>query len=238
MLTFGIITDGRSQENVERMIASIEDQHIDAYEILIVGNANIVRPHVEVLSFDEGQTPKGWITRKKNLVTENAKYDNIVYAHDYVYFPDGWFEGWEKFNDTTKWDVSINRVYTMEGPRHVDWAVCPYDMWELVPESKDTWDVALPYGTVGATDIQYISGGYFLGKKAFMTLHPLDETLLWGDAEDVEWSRRVRNATIFQFNRHSYVQLMKPNKWKPGIIRPDYLQRMAAARNLKTYIQT
>ena len=41
---------------------------------------------------------------------------------------------------------------------------------------------------------------------------PLDETLKWGDGEDVEWSHRMRDKYVFGLNSNSAVQIIIDNK--------------------------
>jgi hypothetical protein len=55
----------------------------------------------------------------------------------------------------------------------------------------------------------YFSGAYWVGKKDIMTEFPLNENLLWGQSEDVEWSLRIREKYDFSINKHSSVQLLK-----------------------------
>lgn len=53
-----------------------------------------------------------------------------------------------------------------------------------------------------------------MGKKDILLANPLDENLGWGDAEDLEWSRRlVKNGFGFSFNPYTHVNVQKPNKW-------------------------
>jgi hypothetical protein len=54
----------------------------------------------------------------------------------------------------------------------------------------------------------YFSGAYWVGKRDVMTEFPLDENLLWGQSEDVEWSMRIREKYDFSMNQYSSVQLM------------------------------
>ena len=55
----------------------------------------------------------------------------------------------------------------------------------------------------------YISGAYFCAKKQFMLKYPLDETLIWGQGEDVEWSFRSREIWNYKCNPNSIVKLLK-----------------------------
>ncbi len=55
--TFGIITGGGESERINKMIDTIERQHIpdDKYEIIIVGGDPIARKNVVHVPFDETQ---------------------------------------------------------------------------------------------------------------------------------------------------------------------------------------
>ena len=75
--TFGIITDGKNDSYLNQVIDSIELLKIPEYEIIVVGNSKINRNKTFVIEFDES-IKKSWITKKKNLITQNAKYSNIV----------------------------------------------------------------------------------------------------------------------------------------------------------------
>ena len=55
----------------------------------------------------------------------------------------------------------------------------------------------------------YISGAYWVAKKNIMEEFSLDENRLWGDAEDVDWSIRVREKYNFSMNINSTVHLSK-----------------------------
>ena len=98
--TFGIITDGSSDDFIIKIIASIEEQQIPNYEIIIVGNSKITpTTHLKVIEFDESIKNK-WITRKKNIICEEAQYENIVLMHDYISLDTGWYKGFLKFGNT------------------------------------------------------------------------------------------------------------------------------------------
>ena len=92
--TFGIATtdtaqrmSGNTNNHVSDIVDSIRANNIpnNCYEIIIVGGDNKYQHFHDVhhIEFDDITKPK-WITKKKNLITKHAKYDNIVYSHDYV----------------------------------------------------------------------------------------------------------------------------------------------------------
>ena len=82
IFTFGIITAGNSDDSLNAVIDSIEQQNISEYQILIVGNSNVSRTNTFIIPFNES-IKHAWITRKKNLITINSRYQNVVYSHDY-----------------------------------------------------------------------------------------------------------------------------------------------------------
>lgn len=180
--TFGIVTDGGSDQLVEEVIDSIEQEGIPGYEVIVVGNSDIDRKRTKVIPFDE-EEKVGWITKKKNIITKAAKYSKIVYMHDYIALCGGWYEGMLEFG--SRWDLCMTRVYNFSGERFRDWCLSP--VVDLPPNLSRCR--LLPYNI--KTGNEYISGGYWIGKKLFMLDNPLDESLVWGDSEDVEWSSRV-----------------------------------------------
>jgi hypothetical protein len=122
--TFGIITAGNSDDSLNAVIDSIEKQNIPEYQILIIGNSNVSRINTFIIPFDES-IREAWITRKKNLITINSRYDNIVYSHDYVLFEDGWYQGFLQFGDDFK--VCMNKVINPDYSRFRDWVIWPHN---------------------------------------------------------------------------------------------------------------
>ena len=208
--TFGIITNGSEVDRVSEMVrfiedAVIEDDHDYYTEILIVGgdfpeHLEDLRVPIYHVPFGEA-TKKNWITRKKNLITEAATCENVVYMHDYIKICVGWFKGFRKFG--SNWDVAMNPILTLDGSRYRDWVI-----WDD-PDYEGTPQTALPPYTYNKTQFMYISGAYWVAKREFMIANPFNEDLSWGQGEDVEWSKRVRSNWNYSFNPDSQVQLMK-----------------------------
>lgn len=216
--TFGIITAGGQEERIDRVIDSIENENIPNYEVLIVGDSKINRDKTTVINFDENAR-KGWITRKKNLITENASYDYIVYLTDYVALCPGWYEGMLKFGNDFK--VMISPMIDIDGDRFLDWVVWSNATNPLYP-AHPYWSVSdyhqlrkilLPYSVTHMSKHQYISGAYWVSPKRFMEEFPFDENLLHRESEDVEWSFRVRDNHDFSINTHCKAQVISSKKW-------------------------
>ena len=204
--TFGIITAGTSDESLNLVIDSIERQNIPEYQILIVGNSQVSRKNTFIIPFDESIKP-GWITRKKNIVTINARYENVVYTHDYVVFEDDWYEGFLKFGDDFK--ICMNKFVNPDYSRFRDWVIWPHNdnfMDSIVIPNREC---LIPYDMTHLSKYQYISGTYWVAKKQVMEDHPLDDNLLHCQGEDVEWSKRVRYKYDFSMNPYSTVKSLK-----------------------------
>lgn len=239
--TFGIITDFGNPEILYKVIDSIVVQNIPNYEILIVGPYNqcpfpiytvyrfdglsdIMYPgieHISLISFDDNQRP-GWITKKKNLVTQYAKYENVVYLHDYISFDDNWYEGMLKLGND--WDVCMNKIENLDGTRFRDWLSCGDPIYcPDVPENYFRTRL-VPY-SYDRTQYMYVSGSYWVAKKEFMKKYPQDENLVWGQGEDWEWSKRVRKIWNYKL-ADATVKLLKQKEDPTPIITAEELARI------------
>lgn len=229
--SFCIVTAPNNTIVLNQCINKIQSEFSDDnnYEIIIVGNLSNSKiennKNVKILPFEEdifslkkGNIKRAWkekslkrlffragaICHKKNLAAKNARYDKLCIMHDYVGIESGWKKGYELFG--YNWEVCMNIILNKDGTRHRDW-MC----WDH-PSILDgrTWGAAaclIPYDKY--TKYMYISGTYFCVKKDFFLKNSLNEKLFWGDGEDVEWSLRVREKTIFKMNNCSIVKYLK-----------------------------
>ena len=206
--TFGIITynDGA---RTQLAVRSILREDIPDCQIIVVGGENFYNDErITHIPFDES-IKKAWITKKKNIITENARHDNIVYMHDYFKLDKGWYQKFVQFEDD--WDICMNRINAFKyqhpwGYRFRDWAA--WDDPSVCNIGGMHSCVIMPY-SYNVTKHMYISGGYWVAKKKVMEEEPLNETLCWGEGEDVEWSKRVRVKYKYLMNPHSAVRLTK-----------------------------
>ncbi|MBI5035721.1 hypothetical protein HZC09_00100 [Candidatus Micrarchaeota archaeon] len=115
--SFGIITLGTRNEWVEQMIRSIVKQKIKNFEIIVCGKYfEREEPYVRYVEMPKDDIPN--LTRKKNRICEEAKYENIVVLHDRVVLEDGWFEGMKKWGND--WDF-LGCSVEHNGNRSYDW---------------------------------------------------------------------------------------------------------------------
>jgi len=200
--TFGIITDGKSE--LLQIIESIKEQRIPNYEIIIVGNTSIQSENTTVIQFDE-TIKKAWITKKKNLICQHAKYENIVLIHDYIKFDKDWYSGFLKFGND--FDYCVTKIKTIDGRRYRDFTLYQGGLENLFSSCL------LPYSYNPPDNIRkllYISGAYYIIKKRIALEYPLNEDLIHGGGEDVELSQRLATNNIhIQCNIHSSVSLLK-----------------------------
>lgn len=208
-VTFGICSSADSSIYLEKVISSIIEQKIESYEIIIVGNVNLSihnLKNVRIIEFDEKIKP-GWITAKKNLITKFAKYENIVYLHDYIVFEKNWFQEIE--SDLENCEILMCKILNLDGTRFRDWVLWvenhePFDLY-----LQRTRKGLLPYSEKLFSEFMYISGSFWIAKKNVMEEFPLNEELVWGESEDIEWSKRVRNRYKFHLNNRASVKLLK-----------------------------
>ena len=198
--TFGIITTQAGVHNLREQLASIQSLGLDSYEVIVVGGDPISADRVRHIPFDESARPS-WITRKKNMIAAEARFEHLAIAHDYFKFDLDWAAGFEIFG--SDWNIAMNRVQDISGRRFYDWVY--WDSPSLPRYSQ------VPYDVANQTSFQFIPGGYFVVKTDFMLSNPLDEDLIWGESEDVEWSLRVRDSG-YKFNPFSRVSHLKKHR--------------------------
>jgi hypothetical protein len=202
--TFGIATSGKTPGMINKTIDSIESMMKDDYEILIIGGSSdsINRNFTRVIEFEEGSSDF-MISKKKNIITEKSKFNNIVYLHDYIEFSKEWYKNFLEFGND--FDVCVTPIINTDGTRYRDWCLWKDDADKFVSPNN----YLIPYEMIHLSGMMYISGAYWVAKKKFMETHKLNENLKWGQGEDVEWSLRARDFTDFKINIKSPVKLMK-----------------------------
>lgn len=207
--TFGIITGGGQDQYINTCIDSIESENIPNYEIIIVGNSLVKRKNTTVVPFDEHIKQK-WITKKKNIITELSRYENIVYMHDYIKLNNGWYAG--QLLSGNEFFVRMDKIIDASGARFRDWCIWPHN--KNFMDKEIGRNCLIPYSIRHLSKFQYISGSYWIAKKNIMKEFPMDESLVWGEGEDVSWSKQVREKYNFDMNINSTVILMKHGKNK------------------------
>ena len=204
-ITFGVVTDYSNPEQLNEVLNSIHELNIPEYEIIVVGSRfELYAKNTLHIKFDETTKP-GWTTRKKNLICEAAQYENIVLMHDYYLFDEYWYVDMEQFSKDVSWDICSCQQLLINGKRHfTDWVT-----WDdpIFPRYS-----ALPYDEWTRTPYMYVSGGFFIVKKQVALDNPFNEDLVHGQAEDVEWSLRVRDKYRIVCNGAAIVKHNKAHR--------------------------
>jgi hypothetical protein len=202
--TFGIITYKDADTYIEKIVESIRVQKIPIYEIIIIGETNVIGSDIINIKFDE-TIKAGWITRKKNIIAKEAKYENIVLLHDYVCFDKDWSKGFLKYG--SDFDICVNCIETKDGKRFRDYLI--FHQW--IPPFRNGH--LLPYDfvpSINISKIMYISGTFYVIKKHIALKYPLNEDLLHNMGEDVVLSHMLSNDNIIlKCNKYSCVFLLK-----------------------------
>jgi glycosyltransferase involved in cell wall biosynthesis len=210
-ISFCIITSGTEDDQLKRTIDSIIALNIPTYEIVVVGgNSEIsnISNRIKWVPFDESSRaseivdnkPGRWITRKKNLSVQNAQYEVCVVIHDYIQFDSNWWIEFEKFG--THWDICVHQILNILGTRAEGFRI---DNHPLLPR-----DCMVPWDMIDLIQYMGISGNYQCIKRERWLEEPMNENLLWGQAEEMEWSRRVVPKFHIKANPHCIVRCGKP----------------------------
>ena len=237
--SFGIITDGYHQSRVKRIIDSILSQKIKNFEIIIVGdnneNYNYNDCSIKLVEFksdeewsDNNKVDTFPISIKKNLIVERAVYENLCFLHDYVILDKNWYLGILKFEKNNEWKVLTNKILNSDNSRVFDWVLYDHPLCyrkvTYLPQNKKI------------TKYQYIPGYYWCVKKNIMVEFKLNESLKWGQKEDVEWSKRVRKKYDFSFNNFSSVKFLKYKYGPWSKNNPKYKKVMLRTKFIKILV--
>jgi len=188
-ISFVVVTGGTNDNNLNQIIDSLEVQKIPEYEVLIIGGrtTTVNRKNTIHIPFNESVVPKPWLTRKKNIGAHLAQYDIVVIMHDYYAFDPDWYIEFEKFG--TDWDICVQQTFSLpeQGSQRCNgWRAGPIPGYPEIPYAMTIpWDIDcfIPY--------MAIQGAYWVAKREVMLQEPLDESLLMGESDDIEWSSRV-----------------------------------------------
>jgi hypothetical protein len=209
-ISFVIVTAGNNDSSLEQIIDSIECQNMPEYECIIVGGrtTNVNRKNTIHIPFNEEITYKPWLTRKKNLGVHLAQYDIVVVMHDYYVFDSNWYEEFVKFG--FDWDICVHQNLACKEQNYVrgnGWRAGPIPGYPELPFAMTIpWDIDcfIPY--------MAIQGAYWVAKRNVMLEEQLNENLLLGQDDDIEWSARVVPGWLGQKpNQNKYKIVCNPN---------------------------
>jgi hypothetical protein len=191
-ISFCICTGGNNDVSIQQIVDSIIALAIPIYEIIIVGGETTSIPLnglVKHIPFDESSKadkivcgePGRWVTRKKNAAARMAQHEICVIFNDYIVFDPNWWIEFQKFG--IHWDICVHQCLVYRGFRGDGWRI---DKYPGLPRC-----CMVPYDMYDLSPYMAIQGNYVVIKRQHFLTDPFDEERLWGEEEDMEWSRRI-----------------------------------------------
>jgi hypothetical protein len=200
--SFGIVSDGRKNEKIGKIIQRIKTMNIPEYEILVCGPSSALMFKDTVRIIDDADLYRDIripISAKKNRIIDNATYENLVLIHDRIQFPHDWYKRMKEYGNY--FDFLCTKVLDedTESKRILDWLE-----FRGALSDNDVCGKQLTY--TEWTPYIYIDGGYIIGKKSKFEKTSLNKYLNWGEAEDLIFSKNILNAgNMINFYSDCYV---------------------------------
>ncbi len=201
--TFGILTAGPSP-NAAGMVREILALDFPAVEVIICGPMPEGAPDDRrVRRIDlERPEPRGWITRKKNMIAEAARYLNLCIMHDRFFIPPQFRAAMEHYGNVFGF-LTFPQVYFPDRTgetiqRYPDWNVLKWDgdlakrLRTGVHDGNDF--LHLRYDDFLET--AYCCGGIYIAKKNLWNLIRQDEALFHCEYEDVNFGLECQRRGI------------------------------------------
>jgi len=190
--TFGILTSGPSSTALQ-MIKDIVSSAPGNFEIIICGPAPGEIPVDERIRWIDLETPepRGWITRKKNMIADAARYENLCILHDRFIFPGSFFESIERYGPVFS-ILTFPQVYHPDYKRECVQRYPDYQLLSLDTGIRDTFVTKVYDGNRifhprydDFSETAFCCGGVYLTKTAIWKLIRQDESLFHCEWEDV-----------------------------------------------------
>jgi len=183
--SFGIITNGKRPDWLKDIIDSIRIQKIPHYEIIICGEYNNKSKSKDIIYIPFNQrNNKGWITKKKNLIIQKAKYQNICLLHDRIFLNKNWFQEVKKWGNC--FDVLTGKTIAINGEKNLE-HICFKGLSKLTMDQLNHFKY-FPCGNLDYRDWDKDLFSYsanFMIKKYILINNPYNETLYHKDFEDL-----------------------------------------------------
>jgi len=194
-ISFGIMTKN-NQTNVEIIVRSILEQEISKFEVIIIGCIDDVW-HLENIKIinDSVTNEKNHITRKKNMIIDESKYETIVMMKDYLRLDDNWYNGMKNL----KFDILMNQIVNCRNQRYLDW------IWEnpIVGNGRN-----ISYDVTNHQKM-FAPGAFVIAKSYVFKKYRFNERMVGlGKSSDVQWSFAAMKEFQYTMNCNSRCRLI------------------------------
>ena len=231
--SFGICTNGSRNERVLAQIEQINSFGIEHSEIIICGPSpsDILPANVRVLddtSIYRKNEVRWPIGKKKNIIIENATYNNLMILHDRYVFSPNWYQQMCKYGNYFDFLMAPTNIVNDEGKRIIgDWKIAAcYSYGHKCDE------IVIPYEKYN--EKVYINGGYILGKRDKMNRVPMEDAYYWDEIEDVIWCIKITQRNyLLQVDIHNKIYTYADRFGES----PDATLSFYKLRKIKEYYQ-
>ncbi len=179
--SFGVITNGKDFDLLDKLVSSIEKQKIPEYEIIVCGpnysstNKNLI--NIGDISPKDIRAP---ICSKKNKIIDSTRFENVAIFHARYELPDLWFDKIKAFGNLFE-ILILPSITRLERVRINDWSIFQQKFMAIY----------LPKYNHYCED-WYAQGGVIISKRRILKEVPLNENLHWDEFEDVVFSNELK----------------------------------------------
>jgi hypothetical protein len=201
--TFGILTSGPSPRAAE-MARCILALDLPAVEVIFCGprpDGAPDDPRVRAIDLDRPE-PRGWITRKKNLIAREARHENLCLLHDRYRITTDWARAL-RGTEPSRGVCTFPQVYRIDGPGRFTQRYADYQ----VLHQRSGIQAALAARVFAGEHVLYMAyddfaetafccGGLYVTSRTILQRVPQDEGLYHGEWEDVVFGLECQRAGI------------------------------------------
>lgn len=183
--SFGIISNGMKNGRILDIINNIQDQNIPNYEIIICGpkpSENLPANVIVISDKDVYSDIRIPICKKKNLIADNAHFENIMIIHDRINLSADWFNAISK----------TKNCFDVIGPSILDEDTKSIHVIDFAIANLQTFNYFKSHSNKKKwSPFVYVDGSVIIIKKSVYNKVRLQPYLNWGEKEDVDFSRRL-----------------------------------------------
>lgn len=187
--TFGLLTQGKKVDMVERFCRSVREFGGPDHEIIIVGPRHSVYEPYQPTYIDKAySTAFSDICVKKNDIIERAAHENLCILHDRYILNKDFFSGFDEFG----YDFDFLTIRQHHASGKIYPSYCAMDdggdlIWGPIYEcgnENETWKR------------HYLNGGLIIGKRELLRAVPFNALIFHNQAEDVELARVLEDHSV------------------------------------------